>query len=442
MIKYYSMKSKKIFIWSITAALAGFLFGFDTVVISGADKTLQELWTSSDFFHGTIVMGSALWGTLVGALFGGFPTNKYGRKKTLIAIGFLYTISALGSGLAVDPISFSIFRFLGGLGVGVSTISAPAYIAEIAPTKHRGKLVSMYQFNIVFGILMAYLSNYLLSTIDHDAWRWMIGIEAIPALIYTVLTFFIPMSPRWLISKDRFTEAKAILEVMNTEKSVEDLKADMHLKDKEQNLSIWNKQYRKPVIWAILIAMFNQFSGINAFLYYAPRIFQEAGLENQAALLSSIGIGFVNLVFTLIGVFLIDRLGRKTLMYYGSFGYIISLGLVSISFLFEWRMDLIPIFFFLFIAAHAIGQGAVIWVFISEIFPIKVRSYGQTIGSSTHWILAAIIPSFVPYMFSSIGAAIVFIIFTIMMVFQLLFVHFIMPETKGIALENMEEITR
>lgn len=436
------MKSKKIFIWSITAALAGFLFGFDTVVISGADKTLQELWTSSDFFHGTIVMGSALWGTLVGALFGGFPTNKYGRKKTLIAIGFLYTISALGSGLAVDPISFSIFRFLGGLGVGISTISAPAYIAEIAPTKHRGKLVSMYQFNIVFGILMAYLSNYLLSTIDHDAWRWMIGIEAIPALIYTVLTFFIPMSPRWLISKDRFTEAKAILEVMNTEKSVEDLKADMHLKDKEQNLSIWNKQYRKPVIWAILIAMFNQFSGINAFLYYAPRIFQEAGLENQAALLSSIGIGFVNLVFTLIGVFLIDRLGRKTLMYYGSFGYIISLGLVSISFLFEWRMDLIPIFFFLFIAAHAIGQGAVIWVFISEIFPIKVRSYGQTIGSSTHWILAAIIPSFVPYMFSSVGAAIVFIIFTIMMVFQLLFVHFIMPETKGIALENMEEITR
>lgn len=442
MIKYYSVKSKKIFIWSITAALAGFLFGFDTVVISGADKTLQDLWTSSDFFHGTIVMGSALWGTLVGALFGGFPTNKYGRKKTLIAIGFLYTISALGSGLAVDPISFSIFRFLGGLGVGVSTISAPAYIAEIAPTKHRGKLVSMYQFNIVFGILMAYLSNYLLSTIDHDAWRWMIGIEAIPALIYTVLTFFIPMSPRWLISKDRFTEAKAILEVMNTEKSVEELKADMHLKDKEQNLSIWNKQYRKPVIWAILIAMFNQFSGINAFLYYAPRIFQEAGLENQAALLSSIGIGFVNLVFTLIGVFLIDRLGRKTLMYYGSFGYIISLGLVSISFLFEWRMDLIPIYFFLFIAAHAIGQGAVIWVFISEIFPIKVRSYGQTIGSSTHWILAAIIPSFVPYVFSSIGAAIVFIIFTLMMVFQLLFVHFIMPETKGIALENMEEITR
>lgn len=436
------MNQKKIILWSITAALAGFLFGFDTVVISGADKDLQLLWGSSDFFHGTVVMGSALWGTLFGALIGGYPTNVYGRKKTLIIIGVLYTVSAIGSGLAINPISFSGFRFLGGIGVGVSTIAAPAYIAEIAPSAHRGKLVSMYQFNIVLGILMAYLSNFLFSSIEHESWRWMIGVEAFPAFIYTILAFFIPKSPRWLISKNRIIEATEILKTIDSDHNAEEIVENVKNSSSNSKATIWDKKYRKPVIWTILIAMFNQLSGINAFLYYAPRIFQEAGLGEQTALLSSIGIGVVNLAFTLLGVLLIDRSGRKTLIFYGSIGYIVSLSLVSISFLFNWNMQLVPVFFFLFIAAHAIGQGAVIWVFISEIFPIKVRSYGQTLGSSTHWILAAIIPSLIPFLFSFVGPATVFIFFTIMMVLQLFFVKFSMPETKGIALEKMQDLIK
>lgn len=431
----------KILLWSITAALAGFLFGFDTVVISGADKKLQELWHTSDVFHGSVVMAMALWGTVIGAIFGGIPTNGIGRKKTLIWIGVLFLASAIGSALANDPYTFAFFRFLGGLGIGASTIAAPAYVSEIAPAKDRGRLVSLYQFNIVLGILMAFLSNYLLRDVGENAWRWMIGVMAFPSFFYMIIVFAIPESPRWLISQSRNEEARKVLQQINPDAKIEELIAELHIGEYNHSKgeTIFLKKYRFPLMLAFLIALFNQLSGINAFLYYAPRIFAEAGLEESAALMSSIGIGVTNLIFTLFGVFLIDVLGRKVLMYIGSIGYIISLGLVSLAFFLKWEGMAVPIFLFMFIASHAIGQGAVIWVFISEIFPNHLRASGQAFGSSTHWVLAAIIPSMIPFLFSTIGAGAVFLIFTIMMAFQLLFVIFIMPETKGKSLEELQE---
>jgi sugar porter (SP) family MFS transporter len=433
---------KKIAIWALIASLAGFLFGFDTVVISGADKKLQAIWNSSDAFHGTVVMGMALWGTVLGAIFGGIPTNKIGRKNTLLWIGILFLVSAIGSAFANDPIVFAVFRFIGGIGVGASTITAPTYISEIAPAKDRGKLVAFYQFNIVLGILVAFLSNYLLKDIGENSWRWMMGVEAFPAIIYVLLVLFIPKSPRWLLSKFKNNEARKVLQLMGQEADYEKMKQEIELDNKNAaiaNDTIFLKKYRTPLILAFLMAFFNQLSGINAFLYYSSRIFQEAGLGENTALLSSIGIGVVNLVFTLLGVFLIDKLGRKVLMYIGSAGYIISLSLVAMAFFFHWEGMAVPIFLFLFIAAHAIGQGAVIWVFISEIFPNHLRASGQSFGSTTHWVLAAIIPSLIPYLFSTVGAGTVFLFFAVMMVFQLLFVAFMMPETKGISLEELSK---
>ena len=430
----------KIMMWAITAALAGFLFGFDVVVISGADKKLQLLWNSSDAFHGAVVMGMALWGTVIGAIFGGIPTNKWGRKKTLLAIGILYTLSAIGSALSNDPYVFAFFRFMGGLGVGASTIAAPAYISEIAPAKDRGRLVSLYQFNIVLGILVAFFSNYLLSGIGDNDWRWMLGVQAIPAIIYTLFVITIPESPRWLISQSRVEEAKKVMKIISPDQDSELLATQMeedYADAPKEN--IFMKKYRFPLTLAFLVAFFNQMSGINAFLYYAPRIFGEAGLGEKTALLSSIGIGIVNMVFTLVGVNLIDKVGRKKLMFIGSIGYIISLGLVSMAFYFHWTGLAIPIFLFLFIASHAIGQGTIIWVFISEIFPNHLRASGQSFGSSTHWVLAAIIPSLIPTLFSTIGPGTVFLVFTIAMVFQLLFVIFMMPETKGTTLEKLSK---
>jgi sugar porter (SP) family MFS transporter len=431
--------NNKILVWSITAAFAGFLFGFDTVVISGADKKLQVLWNSSDAFHGSVVMAIALWGTVIGAVFGGIPTNKLGRKKTLLIIGILYTISAIGSGLVNDPYTFAFFRFLGGLGVGASTIAAPAYISEIAPAKDRGRLVGLYQFNIVLGILIAFLSNYLLNGIGENAWRWMLGVEAIPAIIYSLFVFTLPKSPRWLLSKFRNDEAKEVLSIINPDVDPEIVLLEMNSNNQNEDLkeTIFLKKYRFPLSLAFLIAMFNQLSGINAFLYYAPRIFEEAGLGESTALLSSIGIGVTNLIFTLLGVFLIDKLGRKTLMYFGSLGYIISLSLVACAFFLGWTGMAVPVFLFIFIASHAIGQGAVIWVFISEIFPNHLRASGQSFGSTIHWFLAALIPALIPTLFSTIGAGVVFLFFAIMMVLQLLFVAFMMPETKGLSLEEL-----
>jgi len=429
---------------SLIAALAGFLFGFDTVVISGAEKKLQLLWDSSDTFHGVVVIGMALWGTVIGAILGGFPTDKIGRKNTLIWIGVLYSVSAIGSAFANDPITFAIARFIGGLGVGASTVAAPAYISEIAPAKDRGRLVGFYQFMLVFGILIAFMSNYALSDMGENDWRWMVGVEAFPAIIYTLFVLTVPKSPRWLLTKGKVDEAKEVLAKINPEVSVDRLHQDILNSEDLDNgkENIFLKKYRFPLLLAFLIAFFNQFSGINAFLYYAPRIFEAAGLGESTALLSSIGIGVTNLIFTLLGIFLIDRLGRKQLMYFGSIGYIVSLSLVAAAFMLHWEGMAVPIFLFLFIASHAIGQGAVIWVFISEVFPNHLRGSGQAFGSSTHWVLAAIIPSLVPVLFTKIGPGPVFAFFAFMMVLQLLFVHFIMPETKGVSLEELSSKLR
>lgn len=437
------MNNNKIIFWSITVAMAGFLFGFDTVVISGADLALQKLWPRGEFFHGVVIMGSALWGTVVGAIFAGYPTDKLGRKMTLIIIAWLYLVSAVGSAYAWSPEAFAFFRFIGGLGVGASTIAAPTYISEISPAHSRGRLVALYQFNIVLGILLAFLSNYALRDyggIMGEPWRAMIGAEAIPALLYAAVVFFIPESPRWqIIYKNDVERAAQTLRIMDRQADMENLIAEIKEdgKSKTLNESIFDPKYRRPLLLAFLIAFFNQFSGINAFLYYAPRIFEIAGLEKSAALLGSIGIGIANLIFTMVGLALIDKLGRRQLMYIGSVGYIISLTLVSLAFFLDWQGVSVPVFLFIFISAHAIGQGSVIWVFISEIFPNHLRANGQAFGCSVHWLLAAIIPSLVPVLFSTIGAGTVFAVFAGMMVLQLVFVWGMMPETKGVSLEAM-----
>lgn len=436
------MNHRKIFFWSVTVALAGFLFGFDTVVISGADLALQALWPRGAVFHGFVVMASALWGTVIGAMLGGIPADRMGRKETLFWIGVLYFVSAVGSALANDPWVFAFFRFVGGLGVGASTIAAPAYISEIAPAENRGKLVALYQFNIVFGILAAFLSNYLLSGGGDNAWRWMLGVEAFPALAYLLMVRLVPESPRWLLVKKQDRQAAArTLRLLNpdadTEAELRAMLADQPAAGSTE--TIFHPKYRLPLTLAFLIAFFNQFSGINAFLYYAPRIFEIAGLGKSTALLSSVGIGVANLVFTLVGVALIDRFGRRQLLYIGSVGYIVSLSLVAAAFALGTKGMAVPIFLFLFIAAHAVGQGAVIWVFISEIFPTHLRASGQAFGSSVHWVLAAAIPSLIPVLFSQIGAAPVFAFFAFMMTLQLLFVWKMMPETKGVSLENLEK---
>ncbi|GJM34119.1 MAG: MFS transporter [Saprospiraceae bacterium] len=437
------MNHNKVLFWSITVALAGFLFGFDTVVISGADKQLQLLWETNDLFHGFVVMSMALWGTVIGAFFGNIPADKLGRKRTLFWIGIFYFVSAMGSALSSDPYLFSFFRFIGGLGVGASTIAAPAYVSEIAPPEKRGRLVALYQFNIVFGILIAFISNYLLKDMGDSAWRWMVGVEAIPAFIYTLIVLFIPNSPRWLMSfKNDRENARKVLLMIDPSRDPEPVLNAMVEEEKNivHGVGIYHPKFRLPLMLAFWIAFFNQLSGINAFLYYSPRIFEEAGLGASTALLSSIGIGITNLVFTLLGLYLIDKLGRKVLMYIGSFGYIVSLSLVATAFFLGWKGMFVPIFFFLFIAAHAVGQGAVIWVFISEIFPNHLRAKGQSFGSSTHWVLAALITIFMPALLSGTGnPGYVFAFFAFMMVLQLLFVWKMMPETKGVPLEELEK---
>lgn len=433
----------RIFFWSLTSALAGFLFGFDTVVISGAEKTIQTLWGLSDNLHG-IAMASALYGTVVGSLIGGWPADRFGRKPTLLWIGILYFVGAVGSGLAPNVATFIVARVIGGLGIGISTVVAPMYISEIAPPKHRGRLAGMFQFNIVFGILIAFVSNALLVGIGDNAWRWMLGVAAFPSLIYAAFCFGLPESPRWLLSRKGDREAALkVLQRAQPEVSQEEIAAEANeiaAASTEQVSSghFWTRRLRKPILLAILIAFFNQMSGINAILYFAPRIFELTGLGAKAALLQSIGIGITNLVFTFVGLWLIDRLGRRTLLYIGSFGYIASLGLVAWAF-FTLHYSIVPVCIFAFIAAHAVGQGAVIWVFISEIFPNRHRAEGQTLGSSTHWIFAALLTTFFPKMVAAFPPGYVFSFFTGMMVLQLLWVMTMVPETKGVPLEQIQK---
>lgn len=432
----------KLFFWSITAALAGFLFGFDTVVISGAEQTIQELWGLNAGLHG-LAMSMALWGTVLGSLIGSWPTDRFGRKKTLLWIGILYLVSAIWSALAVDVYSFMVARFIGGLGVGISTVAAPLFISEIAPAEKRGRLAGMFQFNIVFGILVAFASNAALGNLGDDAWRWMLGVEAIPALIYSLMCFGLPESPRWLIGQRGDREAGvAVLKMINQDSTDSEIeaKASEIAAASQENVSaggFLGPKLKTPILLAFLIAFFNQLSGINAILYFAPRIFKLTGLEEKAALLQSVGIGVTNLIFTFAGLWLIDRLGRRTLLYIGSFGYIASLGLCSWAFFTE-NYAIVPACIFAFIAAHAVGQGAVIWVFISEIFPNRHRAQGQSLGSFTHWIFAALLTLFFPAMVTAFAPGAVFGFFCFMMVLQLVWVKVMVPETKGRSLEQIE----
>ena len=426
--------------WSLTVAVAGFLFGFDTAVISGADLPIQALWDRGPLFHGLFVMSSALWGTVLGALLGNLPCDRYGRKPTLIAIGVLYLLSAAGSAIAPDPYTFSFMRFIGGLGVGVSSIAVPAYISEVAPADSRGRLVALYQFQIVFGILVAYFSNFALDAGLGLNWRWMLGVEAIPAAAYLALVLRVPESPRWLLLHgNREAEARAVIEKVNPQRVEEVVRAVHESAQTETAGGLFERRYRKPVLLAFLIAFFNQMSGINFVIYFAPRIFALAGLDTSAALLSTTGIGVTNLVFTMLGVMLIDKAGRRFLMTVGSVGYILSLSGVAWSFASGAEGFVVVLLLFVFIASHAVGQGAVIWVFIAEVFPNRVRSKGQSLGCGTHWVLAASIALAMPAALQAFSGAAI----AVMMLAQLIFVRTWMPETRGRTLEDLSaELSR
>lgn len=431
--------NKKLILWSITVALGGLLFGMDVANISGAEQRIQKLWNLSDWMHGTAI-AMALYGTVIGAAGGGVPANVFGRKKTLILIGIVFLVSALGSALANDVYTFMFFRFLGGLSIGASSVVAPVYISEIAPPQHRGKMGIAFQINVVSGILLAYLLNYLLQGVGGDNdWRYMLGLIAVPSLIFSIMMFFTPESPRWLLlQKNDEAGARKIFNMSgaNADELIHEIKNSKQPKKE----SLFSGKFSKPLLLAFLLACFNQLSGINAIIYFAPRVFEMAGLGKSAAFLSSTGIGIVNFLFTVLGWYLIDRSGRKKLMYIGSLGYIISLTLMSLAFA-GYLHGGITIFVFMFIAAHAIGQGSVIWVFLSEIFPNSVRASGTSFGCLTHWVFAALISQTFTFFANHIGGSYIFGFFALMMVLQLLFVWKMMPETKGVALEDMDKAT-
>ena len=437
---------RRLVVWSITSALAGFLFGFDTVVISGAEQTIQAVWGLSAGLHG-VVMGAALYGTVLGALIGSWPADRLGRKPTLLWTGVLYTVSGILSAYAWGPYSLIIARFIGGVGIGVSTVVAPMYITEIAPPAYRGRLTGLFQFNIVFGIVMAFASNALLAGIGETAWRWMLGVEAIPALVYTAMCFAISESPRWLLTRKRDRaeglRVLALIEPDATPGMIENeadaiVAASSSASDVEGRGGFWTMRLRVPILLAFLVAFFNQLSGINAILYFAPRIFEMTGLGRHAALLQSIGIGVTNLAFTFVGLWLIDRIGRRTLLTIGSFGYIASLGLCAWAF-FTQHFAIVPACIFAFIASHAVGQGTVIWVLISEVFPNAYRAAGQSLGSATHWVFAAALTTVFPWLVGAFAPGWIFLFFCGMMALQLLWVRTMVPETKGVPLEELQQ---
>ena len=444
------MNKGKLFQSTVVAALAGFIFGFDMVVISGADKPIQERWHTTPLFHGFFIMSMALWGTVIGSIFAGGPTEKYGRKKVLIWLGVMFIASAIGSALAQDPYTFSFFRLIGGIAIGVSSVAAPTYISEISNKNNRGKLVGMYQFNIVFGILIAYLSNYFLHGFGgENDWRFMLAVLLIPSSVYTIMTLGLPESPRWLFSvaNDEAAARKtlAIVGVENIDETINEIKVSNEQEKSFGSAKLFTKHHTKIISLAFFVAFFNQASGINFLLYYAPRILEEAGFAKNNSLLSSISLGMMNLVFTFVGLWLIDRIGRKTLLIIGSFGYIISLVMVAYGFIAHSAPEFMLSFLLLFIASHAIGQGAVIWVLISEIFPTQIRAKGQAFGASIHWIFAALITLITPVFLDSEYGIFkenpwpIFAFFAVMMSLQLVWILVKVPETKGVSLEDLQK---
>lgn len=425
---------------ALVAALGGFLFGFDTAVISGVEKSIQQLWSLDSFSHGFTV-AAALIGTVIGSLIAGKPAERYGRKGMLQAIGFLYVITSLVTALTSSWLPFVIFRMLGGIGVGASSVVGPMYISEIAPAHYRGRLVALFQFNVVAGILIAFVSNYLLDGVSEESWRWMLGVQAIPSIIFFILAFFIPQSPRWLVSHGKEAEGRAVLVAIGEPQPDDEIRQIRESVSDGVAESLFSGKYGKPIFYAMALAVFNQFSGINAIMYYAPRIFEMTGLSKSGALLQAISIGVTNMVFTLLAIRVIDQFGRKFLLIVGSVGMVIALGLVANAFFTaDFGGYLVMICLIGFIAFFAFSQGAVIWVFISEIFPNKVRAAGQTLGSSTHWVMAALISWTFPIIAegSPLGGAYAFSFFSATMLLQLFFAWKILPETKGQSLEGIQ----
>ncbi len=425
------------------AALGGFLFGFDTAVISGVERSIQQLWSLDEFSHGFTV-ASALLGTVIGSLVAGRPAELYGRKKSLQLIGLLYLITSLVTALTPTWLPFVIFRFLGGIAVGASSVIGPMYISEIAPAATRGRLVALFQFNIVTGILLAFLSNYLLFGISEESWRWMLGVQAVPALFFFVMVFLVPESPRWLVKSGQDEKAVNVLTAMgepDSQRALAGIKDSLQTYAGVARESLFNGNYNRPIFYVVALAMFNQLSGINAIMYYAPRIFEMTGLARDTALLQAVSIGVTNMLFTLLAISVIDKFGRKNLLITGSVGMVISLGLVAYTFYTgNFGGYLIMLYLVAFIAFFAFSQGAVIWVYMAEIFPNKVRESGQTLGSFTHWIMAAAISWAFPAIGSSgQGGFYSFLFFAAMMALHGLFAWKIIPETKGKSLEGIEK---
>lgn len=429
--------NKHVLFWSITVGLGGLLFGMDVAVISGAELAIQQLWHLDSFTHG-LAIAAALYGTVIGAALGGIPADLFGRKKTLFWIGLSFFVSSIGAAIAPDVNLFMLFRFLGGLGIGASSVVAPIYISEIAPAKHRGKLVISFQLNIVLGILIAYVSNYVIQGMEND-WRIMLGVVSLPSLLFSILILLTPETPQFLLLKrNDLAGARKVLALAdpNPEETIERIQTNAKQSTAVERL--FSGKYIWPLTLAFLFAFFNQMSGINAIIYYAPRIYELTGLGKESALLSTAGIGIANLLFTLLGWYLIDRVGRRVLMFIGSIGYIVTLSLIAFAFYTE-SYTYVPIYIFAFIASHAIGQGSVIWVFISEIFPNSVRASGMAWGSLTHWVFAALVANFFPLFTESYGGTLIFGFFAVMMVAQLAYVALMMPETKGANLEDIEK---
>jgi sugar porter (SP) family MFS transporter len=429
--------------WSVIVALGGFLFGFDTAVISGVEQHIQKLFGLSSFLHG-FTISSALIGTVAGALVAGRPSDRYGRRPILFVIAGLYVITAVGSAMAGSVWAFIIFRFLGGIGVGASSVVAPMYIAEISPARIRGRMTAMFQFNVIFGILIAYVSNYLLREAGAEPWRWMLGVAGVPAFLFLVMLFIIPESPRFLVKIGQIAAARKILEkteVIMIDEEIEEIRHSVNQSGGRKQ-TLFAPRYVRPISVAFLVAMFNQFSGINAILYYAPRIFELSGLTNADSMFQSIMIGVTNGIFTILGMILIDRAGRKKLLITGSAGMSVCLALVARTFYIQDFSGYgLLIYLVIYIMFFAFSTGAVIWVLIAEIFPNSIRGKGQSFGSFTHWFFAALITFLFPVIekASDSGVGHAFTFFAVMMLLQVVVVWRYFPETKGRTLEELGE---
>ncbi len=427
---------------TVVAALGGLLFGFDTAVISGTTGQLSQVFDLSSKSLG-ITVSIAIWGTVVGAMLAGFPGERYGRRDSLRIMALFYLVSALGCALAWNWSSLVLFRFIGGLGIGGSSVLAPMYIAEVAPAKWRGRLVGLFQFNVVFGILLAYFSNYLIALAHPGAaeWRWDLGVAAFPAALFFVMLFTIPRSPRWLVKKGRVAEARTVLQMTgdeNYERDLQEIVESIDVEQKQAAEKLFSRRYAFPIFLAVSIGMFNQLSGINAILYYLNDIFAHAGFSRISGNLQAVAIGATNLAFTMIAMSVIDRIGRKTLLLVGSIGTAACLAGVSAIFFSHTHENLLVWLLVGYIAFFAFSQGAVIWVYLSEVFPNTVRAKGQSLGSFSHWFMNALISGIFPLMAARSGAY-PFVFFSVMMVLQFFVVLFVYPETKGFTLEEMQK---